>query len=223
LHMNLLDEHLRRMAGQRLADRIAANDGQLGTGFLGTPYLLATLTDTGHVDVAYRLLESTKYPSWGYLVDHGATTMWERWNGDQMRGDPSMNSYNHYAYGAVADWIYRYAAGIDTLPADPGFHTILLQPNFDRRLGSLDFSYQSVYGTIRSAWTISGDLVSWNLTVPPNTKGELPVSADHIGSFKLDGKPLAQSGRIHFLRQADGNAWYQVPAGKYEFTATLAK
>ncbi len=222
LHMNLLDEPLRRMAGQRLADRIAANDGRLGTGFLGTPYLLAALTDTGHIDVAYRLLQSTKYPSWGYLVDHGATTMWERWNGDQMRGDPSMNSYNHYAYGAVADWIYRYAAGIDTLPDDPGFHTIRLQPNFDRRLGSLDVSYESVYGTIRSAWSISEDLVRWNLTVPPNTKGELPVSTDHIGSFKLDGRPLAKSGRIHFLRQADGNAWYEVPAGKYEFTATLA-
>jgi alpha-L-rhamnosidase len=149
--------------------------------------------------------------------------MWERWNGDQMRGDPSMNSYNHYAYGAVADWIYRYAAGIDTLPDDPGFHTIRLHPNFDRRLGSLDFSYQSVYGMIRSAWSISGDLVTWNLTVPPNAKGELPVSTDHIGSFKLDGRPLAKSGRIHFLRQADGNAWYEVPAGKYAFTATLTE
>jgi len=74
------------------------------------------LVDTGHSDVAYRLLLNREYPSWGYLVDHGATTMWERWNGDQMRGDPSMNSYNHYAYGAVADWIYRYAAGIDPYP-----------------------------------------------------------------------------------------------------------
>ena len=221
LHMNLLYGDKRRMAGQRLVDRIAANHGQLGTGFLGTPYLLAALTETGHPDVAYRLLLSTDYPSWGYLVDHGATTMWERWNGDQMRGDPSMNSYNHYAYGAVADWIYRYAAGIDTLPDDPGFHTILLHPDFDRRLGSLDFSYESVYGTIHSAWTISGDLVAWNLTIPPNAKGELPVSADQVGSFKLIGQPLAQSARIHSLRQADGNVWYELPAGTYEFTVTL--
>ena len=74
--------------------------------------------------------------------------MWERWNGDQMRGDPSMNSYNHYAYGAVADWIYRYAAGIDTTPADAGFHTIFLHPAFDAQLGSIDFTYQSPYGPI---------------------------------------------------------------------------
>jgi len=121
----------------------------------------------------------------------------------------------------VADWIYRYAAGIDTLPDDPGFHTILLHPDFDRRLGSLDFSYKSVYGTIHSAWTISGDLVAWNLTIPPNARGELPVSADQIGSFKLIGRPLAQSARIHSLRQADGNVWYEVPAGTYAFTVTL--
>ena len=85
INMNLLPESLRKAAGQRLADRIAANHGQLGTGFLGTPYLLAALTDTGHLDVAYHLLLDTNYPSWGYLVEHGATTMWERWNGDQMR------------------------------------------------------------------------------------------------------------------------------------------
>ena len=95
----------------------------LGTGFLGTPYLLEELTKAGYAKLAYKLLLNTQYPSWGYLVEHGATTMWERWNGDQMQGDPSMNSYNHYAYGAVADWIYRYAAGIDASPLDAGFHT----------------------------------------------------------------------------------------------------
>ncbi len=93
----------------------------LATGFLGTPYLLEELTKAGYAKLAYQLLLNTQYPSWGYMVDHGATTMWERWNGDQMRDDPSMNSYNHYAYGAVADWIYRYAAGIDATPIDAGF------------------------------------------------------------------------------------------------------
>ncbi len=89
LHMNLLPDSLRSLAAKRLVDRLEANQWRLGTGFLGTPYLLGALTDTGHADVAYRLLLSTEYPSWGYLVEHGATTMWERWNGDQMRGDPS--------------------------------------------------------------------------------------------------------------------------------------
>ena len=128
LNMNLVPDALRAAAAARLVAKIQANHGRLATGFLGTPYLLAVLVDTGHSDVAYRLLLNTGYPSWGYLVDHGATTMWERWNGDQMRGDPSMNSYNHYAYGAVADWIYRYAAGVDVLPAGAGFHTISSAP-----------------------------------------------------------------------------------------------
>ena len=102
LHMNLVPEELSPAAAQKLVNKIEANHGLLGTGFLGTPYLLEELTRTGHADLAYKLLLNTEYPSWGYLVSHGATTMWERWNGDQMKNDPSMNSYNHYAYGAVA-------------------------------------------------------------------------------------------------------------------------
>ncbi len=221
LHMNLLDENHRQLAGQRLVDRIAANHGQLGTGFLGTPYLLAALTDTGHLDVAFRLLQSTEYPSWGYLVDHGATTMWERWNSDQMRGDPGMNSYNHYAYGAVADWVYRYAAGIDTTPDDPGFHTIHLHPNFDRKLGSLDFSYESRYGTIHSAWNVNNDAAEWTLTIPPNSKGELPLTVSQKGSFKLDGKSLAQSAHVRLVRKGDGKEVYELPAGSYHFSVAL--
>jgi alpha-L-rhamnosidase len=221
LHMNLLPDSLRLAAAQRLLDRLEANHWRLATGFLGTPYLLSALTDTGHADVAYRLLLSTEYPSWGYLVDHGATTMWERWNGDQMRGDPSMNSYNHYAYGAVADWIYRYAAGIDTTPTDPGFHTIYLHPNFDKRLGSLDFSYDSTYGPIHSAWSIIGDKAKWNLTIPANTTGRLSLPPAQAQSFKLDGKPLAENGKLHALPKQGDVTDYEVPAGSYRFEVAV--
>ena len=221
LHMNLLPDALRSVAAKRLVDRLEANHWRLGTGFLGTPYLLSALTDTGHADVAYRLLLNTEYPSWGYLVGHGATTMWERWNGDQMRDDPSMNSYNHYAYGAVADWIYRYAAGIDTLPTDPGFHTIFLHPNFDKRLGNLEFAYESSYGTIHSAWSITGDKVNWNLTIPANATGRLPLRQEQAESYKLDGQVLAQSRRVRALSK-DGNALgYELPAGSYQFEVML--
>jgi alpha-L-rhamnosidase len=220
LNMNLLPKSLRSLAAKRLVDRIEANHWRLNTGFLGTPYLLGALTDTGHTDVAYRLLLSTENPSWGYLVEHGATTMWERWNGDALRNDPSMNSYNHYAYGAVADWIYRYAAGVDTLPTDPGFHTILLHPNFDKRLGNLDFSYESSYGTIHSAWSVAGNKATWNLTIPANANGNLPLSAEQEKSFRLDGQPLSQSKKIHGS-SAGGNALYELPAGTYQFEVAL--
>ncbi len=217
LEMNLVPEPLRKAAADKLVSKIAANGWRLNTGFLGTPYLLAVLVDTGHSNVAYRLLLNTEYPSWGYLVGHGATTMWERWNGDQMRGDPSMNSYNHYAYGAVADWIYRYAAGIDASPLDAGFHTVYLHPTFDSRLGSLSFSYTSLYGEIKSSWTTHGGHSRWTIILPANTKGELPLSPDRAVSFTLDGAGLDRSKRLHPLTSADGNPVYELAAGTYVF------
>jgi len=218
--MNLVPDGLRAAAAGHLLAKIQANHGRLATGFLGTPYLLAVLVDTGHSDVAYRLLLNTEYPSWGYLVDHGATTMWERWNGDQMRGDPSMNSYNHYAYGAVADWIYRYAAGIDTLPADAGFHTIYLHPTFDARLRRLDLRYQSSYGEIRSSWSIKGTGVWWTVTVPPNTTAHLPLTASQRDKFTLDGVALSTSKKLRPLSSVDGSPSYELPAGTYSFQVT---
>jgi alpha-L-rhamnosidase len=218
LSMRLVPDALRQAAADRLVDKLRANDWKLGTGFLGTPYLLAVLVDTGHADVAYRLLLSTQYPSWGYLVAHGATTMWERWNGDQMRGDPSMNSYNHYAYGAVADWIYRYAAGVDATPSDPGFHTIYLHPTFDRGLGSLDFSYASPYGPIHSAWMTTDTGVTWHVSIPPNAHGELLLTPTQVAQFSLDGQPLAGNRELHREQGSAGKNIYSVPAGTYTFT-----
>ena len=215
LSMHLVPDDLRQAAADRLVKKLEENNWLLGTGFLGTPYLLAVLVDTSHADIAYRLLLNTQYPSWGYLVDHGATTMWERWNGDQMRGDPSMNSYNHYAYGAVADWIYRYAAGIDTRSPDTGFHTVYLHPNFNAQLGSMDFTYDSPYGAIHSAWTVNGSTAVWDVTIPANAQGSLPIA--DAAHWLLDGQPLAKSARLQAQSGADGGQVYMLPAGRYEF------
>jgi alpha-L-rhamnosidase len=217
LHMGLMPKELRAAAAEKLVKKIEENHWLLGTGFLGTPYLLEVLSDTGHSDVAYRLLLNKEYPSWGYLIDHGATTTWERWNGDTMRNDPSMNSYNHYAYGAVAEWMYRYAAGIDTISSDAGFHTIALHPNFDTRLGHLAFTYQSHYGPINSAWKIVGDQVSWEITIPPNTTAQLPVTSTNATAFTLDDVALGQSAKVH----AAGEGVYELAAGTYSFKAKL--
>jgi alpha-L-rhamnosidase len=216
--MRLVPDSLRDAVGNNLVAKIESNGWKLGTGFLGTPYLLAVLVDTGHADVAYRLLLNTEYPSWGYLVGHGATTMWERWNGDQMRGDPSMNSYNHYAYGAVADWIYGYAAGIDALDMDAGFHTIYLHPNFDARLGSLQLRYASHYGEIRSSWSMKGSAVQWNVTIPPNTTAQLPLNARQQSEYSLNGVAIAKSTKVHAAGDTNGQVIYLLPAGTYSFT-----
>lgn len=217
INMRLLPDHLRQTAGNRLAAMIEANGGRLATGFLGTPYLLAALTDTGHLDVAYKLLLSTEYPSWGYLVKHGATTMWERWNGDQMRGDPSMNSYNHYAYGAVADWIYRYAAGVDAMPSDPGFHTIFLHPRFDARLKNLTLAYETPYGTAESNWRVEGTQVSWRVTVPANSQAVLEFDPAQAKSMKLWGVALSTSPRLTRTTGPHGADAWILAAGNYLF------
>jgi alpha-L-rhamnosidase len=221
LYMHLVPESLRAAAANRLVQKLQENGWRLGTGFLGTPYLLAVLADTGHADIAYRLLLSTEYPSWGYLVTHGATTMWERWNADKMRSDPSMNSYNHYAYGAVADWIYRYAAGIDALPAAAGFHIIRLHPNFDAKLGSLDFTFDSPYGPIHSAWTVHGSSATWDLTIPPNARGQFVLTSNQLNQFALNGTPLSQSPQIHVLSSPGGETAYEIPSGIWHFTVAL--
>lgn len=220
LHMNLFPETLRARAAQKLADKIAANHNLLGTGFLGTPYLLEELAKNGHSELAYKLLLNTQYPSWGYLVDHGATTMWERWNGDQMKSDPSMNSYNHYAYGAVADWIYRFAAGVDATPLDAGFHTVVLHPVFDPRLGHIAFDYASSYGPIHSDWKIDGSTALWQVTIPANTNAWLPLSAVQAATYKLDGTPLPQSSQAKSI-SIEGQAGYQLPAGSYRFEVAI--
>jgi alpha-L-rhamnosidase len=217
LHMNLVPQELRAKAAKKLADKIEANHGLLATGFLGTPYLLEELTKAGYAKLAYQLLMNTQYPSWGYLVEHGATTMWERWNGDQMKSDPSMNSYNHYAYGAVADWIYRYAAGIDATPLDAGFHTIVLHPVFDARLGSVRFDYASSYGPIHSDWTMKATTTTWHLTLPANTSGWLSLTGEEAKKYKLDGAPLATSTSAKPATR-DGQDGFVIPAGSYVFT-----
>jgi alpha-L-rhamnosidase len=129
-----------------------------------------------------------------------------------MMGDPQMNSYNHYAYGAVADWIYRYAAGVDTSPLDAGFHTVALHPVFDARLSPLEFAYQSLYGEIRSSWTVKGKAAEWSVTLPANTTGRLELTEAEAARWKLEGVALAQSPSV---KKVDGG--FELGAGNYSF------
>jgi alpha-L-rhamnosidase len=156
------------------------------------------------------------------MVEHGATTMWERWNGDQMMNEPSMNSYNHYAYGAVADWIYRYAAGVDATPMDAGFHTVVLHPVFNARLGKIAFDYQSAYGAIHSDWKVDGATAEWHVTLPANTTGWLPLSADEPGNYKLDGVSIAES-KLAMAETRAGASGFELAPGSYLFTVQLER
>ncbi len=155
----------REQMTQRVVADIQAHGNHLTTGFLGTPFLLSVLDQNHHSDVAFKLLLSDTYPSWGYMVKKGATTWWERWNGDT--GDPSMNSYNHYAFGSVMAWVYRRAAGIDTNATGPGYRHLTIEPHFDPSLPKLHVEYDSAYGTIVSDW--QQPTHTFTITLPANT------------------------------------------------------
>jgi alpha-L-rhamnosidase len=161
----IVQESLRANMVDRLVQNVADHGDHLTTGFLGTPFLLSVLDENEHSDLAFKLLLSDTYPSWGYMVKMGATTWWERWNGDT--GDPSMNSYNHYAFGSVMAWVYRRAAGIDTDATGPGYHHLTIHPHFDPALPQLLTEYDSAYGTIISDWQQSAH--SFTITIPANT------------------------------------------------------
>ena len=153
----------------RLRQNFADHDNCLQTGFLGTSILMQTLTDNGMSDIAYEVLFQHKNPSWLYSIDNGATTIWERWNSymvDEGMGPQGMNSFNHYAYGAVCQWIWETVAGIAADTAEPGFRHIIMRPVPDKRLGHLDAEFQSAAGLIESSWKYEGEQWTWTFTIP---------------------------------------------------------
>ncbi len=172
LHFDLLPSSLRPAAVARLVQRIHECNNHLSTGFVGTPYLLDVLTRFGHLDLAYKLLLNEDFPSWGYPIKQGATTMWERWDGwrhDKGFQDDGMNSFNHYAYGAVGDWMYRVILGLDLDEARPGYSHFHVRPTPGRGITWARGSYKSVSGTIEVSWRIKGRAFSMEVIVPCNT------------------------------------------------------
>jgi alpha-L-rhamnosidase len=133
-------------------------------------------------------------------------------------GDPSMNSYNHYAYGAVAEWLYRYAAGIDESPEDPGFHRIVLHPQFDASLGEAKATYDSSYGPITSNWKADGNTINWDVVVPANTTALLSFPSDVTTQILEGGKDVRQSAGIAPVLRDDHHTIYEAGAGSYSFT-----
>jgi len=179
----------------RLRENFEQHDNCLQTGFLGTSILMATLTENGMADIAYELLFQRKNPSWLYSVDNGATTIWERWNSymlDKGMGPRGMNSFNHYAYGCVCEWIWETVAGIAADPAVAGFKHIIMKPVPDKRLGHIAAEYNSASGLIKSAWRYEGDKWIWEFTVPEGATatvtlpGESESKVYESGSYTVE-------------------------------------
>jgi alpha-L-rhamnosidase len=221
LRFNLLPENLRSLAARHLVDDIAAKDNHLSTGFIGVGYLCPVLSETGYNDVAYKLLLNETFPSWGYSIRRGATTIWERWDGwTEKKGfqDVGMNSFNHYSLGSVGEWLYRYVAGIDTDPKYPGFERIIIHPHPGPGLAFAQASYESVRGRIVSNWTKENGSLVMDITIPANTTATVCVPASDVSKVR-EGNALAKrvSG-VRYLRQEAGNAVFEVGSGTYKFT-----
>jgi len=222
LYFDLLPEDKREPATRHLIEAIRKKDWHLSTGFVGLSYLVPTLTQTGHLDIAYRLLNNDTFPSWGYSIKNGATTIWERWDGwTEEKGfqTPSMNSFNHYAFGSIGRWLFGTVAGIDT--DGPGYKRIIIRPMPGGGLDHAKASYKSIYGKIVSDWRIKGSTFTLNVTIPANTTATIYVPAGDIESVTEGGQPATKAKAVRFLRMKDGKAVFAIGSGNYRFVSRL--
>jgi alpha-L-rhamnosidase len=220
LHFDMLPEALRAQAAERLVENIKSYAYHLTTGFLGTPYLSHVLSRFGYDEVAYRLLMQESYPSWLYPVTQGATTIWERWDGIKPDGSfqvPSMNSYNHYAYGAIGDWMYQHIAGIQALESGPGYRHFRIKPVPGGKLQHAAGKLDTYYGEILSSWKFEGEKFMLEVHVPVNTTAEVILPFGEFESILEGKKSLDKAKGIQKMESPDRKVWLQLGSGNYNF------
>ncbi|MBC7326690.1 family 78 glycoside hydrolase catalytic domain [bacterium] len=220
IDFDLLPEDKIPLAIEHLVEDIRKRDMHLSTGFLGAKSLLPVLTKYGYTDIAYSLFLQDSFPSWLYMVKHGATTIWERWDGwTEERGfqDPGMNSFNHYAFGSVGEWMFGMCAGIDL--EQPGYKRIKIAPHPDPqgRIKFVKASYQSPAGLIKVEWSKDEDGLILNITVPANTTAMLYLPADKKSLIWENGQPPEERPGIRFIRWEGDRAIYELQSGEYLF------
>ena len=224
LAMDLVPEDLRSRSAEHLEENIKQRDGHLSTGFVGAGYLLPVLSQMDYTDVAYRLLLNETFPSWGYSIQQGATTIWERWDGwTEEKGfqDPGMNSFNHYAFGSVGEWLFRFVAGIDLDPEVPAYKRFKIHPHVGGGLEYAKAEYHSIHGKIVSGWKLENGNLVMDVTIPANTSAFVYVPTEDISQVTESGKPVKDSEGVKFLRMEKGAAVFEVDSGSYIFESTL--
>ena len=217
LGFGLLPEAARPAAGDRLAELVQAADTHLATGFLGTPLVLPALSDNGHHELACRLLRQDTYPSWLFEIKNGATSIWERWNGwtpEQGFYAPRMNSFNHYAFGAVGDWMYRYLAGLN--PVEPGYRRTELRPRPGAGFTAARATHESLYGVHECGWRIADDHLRVDVAVPGNTSATVVLPVASADGVTLNGQPPPG-----IARAATGEVGIEVTPGRHTLKAPI--
>jgi alpha-L-rhamnosidase len=223
LHFDLLPEKLRPLAAARLAEEVRKADYHLTTGFLGTPYLCQVLSRFGYTDLAYELLNQESFPSWLYPVKKGATTIWERWDGIKPDGsfqDVGMNSFNHYSYGAIGEWMYRVVAGIEADASAGGYKHFFVEPQPGGGLTHARATLQSPYGEIASAWQLGEGEMRLQVTVPPNTTATVLLPGRAVSQVRADGKALKVGNGVTSAKAKGGVVTIELGSGRYEFVTT---
>ena len=221
LDMDLLEKEHRPIALSHLVRDLYVRNWHQSTGFLGIRPLLPTLTKMGRNDIAYRLLLNDTFPSWGFEIKNGATTIWERWDGwtDEFGfQDPGMNSFNHYAYGAVGEWLYNTVAGIQ--PGKPGFESIVIRPRPGGGLTHVNARYNSIRGWIGCEWNLRDGDLHLNVHIPAGTTATVYVPTGPSGRVLEGQRPAKQAEGVAFLRKGGDATVYQVGSGTYCFTSS---
>ncbi|HTB26240.1 MAG TPA: family 78 glycoside hydrolase catalytic domain [Puia sp.] len=223
LQFDMLPENLRAQAAQRLAQNIKDYDNHLTTGFLGTPYLCHVLSRFGYDSVAYQLLLQDTYPSWLYPVKMGATTIWERWDGqkpDSSFQTPGMNSFNHYAYGAIGDWMYRNITGIDNYGEAAGYKKISIRPHPGGNLTYANADLETGYGKLSAHWKTTEGKFIMDAEIPANTKAVIYIPASAAESITESGKQLSELKEITINGKEGNYVVLQTGSGIYHFVST---
>ena len=191
------------------------NKSHISTGLVGGQWIMRGLTETGNANLAYTIATQRDYPSWGYMIEKGATAIWELWNGDTA--NKWMNSQNHVMLlGDLLIWYYENLAGIKA--AAPGFGSIIMNPAFPKGLDYINASYESVKGKIVSDWKKSASAFTWNITIPANTKAEVYIPAANADRVTESGKPANSVEGVKFLRMENNKAIFEVSSGEYHFS-----
>ena len=222
LQFDMLPEQLRTQAAERLADNVRGYNNHLTTGFLGTPYLCHVLSRFGFDSLAYQLLLQETYPSWLYPVKMGATTIWERWDGqkpDSSFQTPDMNSFNHYAYGAIGDWMYRNITGLDTYDDGAGYKKIIVRPHPGGHLQYAQASLQTGYGKLSVQWKNDSGKFYLDVEVPPNTQASIYIPAGQVEGITEGGRPLTETKEIVVSGKEGKYIVLQTGSGIYHFAS----
>jgi len=223
LRFNLLPDELRPKAARYLADDVADHKDHLTTGFIGVSYLLPALCSEDKVDTAYRVFLQDTFPSWLFSVKHGATTIWERWDGwtpEKGFQDPGMNSFNHYSLGSCGEWMFDTVAGIGVDPDQPGFKHIIIRPRPGGNLTQAQGSYDSIRGKISSEWTLENGTFSLLVTIPANITATIYVPTSDPQQVMESNQPVARVSDVKILRTESSTLVVQISGGNYRFTAT---